>query len=105
MPRPKGFEPYTNLYRVNFEGLYVFSPTFSQIMNATIWTHTNEAADGWVSFFTGLQTSPTKIPYLRWRNVKKDGPLKWFNKADSVCSQLNGIVPTIFCGVSGFSIG
>ena len=106
MPRPKGFEPYTNLYRVTFRGVYRFNANFSQEMSAIIWTRTSAAADGWVAYFRSIRVDVNRTTSgMTWTDVKKEGPIKHFNKAGDICGNLNGMVPTIFCGVSGFSIG
>jgi hypothetical protein len=106
VPRPKGFEPYTNLFRVTFLGGYWFSPNFQQQMSAIIWTPTSAAADGWVTYFNSLRKDINRTNTgLLWYNVKKDGPIKHFNRAADICGHLNAAVPSIFCGISGFSIG
>jgi hypothetical protein len=103
MPRPKGFEPYTVMFRIQWQGLYVYSPTFSQMMNATIFAHSQASATAWQNYFLSLRVGST-TPGLRSGSVRTD-KFNWLNRADFIAGQLNNVVPTIFCGVSGFSIG
>jgi len=106
MPQPKGFEPYTNLFRVTFLGSYWFLPNFSQQMSAIIWTATEPAADAWLAYFNSIRQNINRTNSgMLWYNVKKEGPIRHYNKAADICGHLNAAVPSIFCGVSGFSIG
>jgi hypothetical protein len=104
MPQPPGYEPYTWMFKIHFEGLYRYNPTFSQMMNATIYAHLEPRALWWYLYFNSLKASPSNPTGLLWYTVTRE-KFKWFNRASDVEGYLNGIVPTIFCGVSGFSIG
>jgi len=75
-------------------------------MSAIIWTVSSVGADGWVNYFNSISANPSRTtPGMYWRTVKKEGPIRHFNKAGEICGHLNAAVPTIFAGVSGFSIG
>jgi hypothetical protein len=98
MPRPKGFEPYTNLWVVECSGVYTYSKTFgiNFVVSSVAIRRTEADADVSAAYYNSLTSLANK-------SVNKF-PIKWLNSANQIAGFINPrTVP--FGTRSGLSIG